>query len=71
MNDKAFYRSKRFWGCLAAIVALAGDVVANGPSSENVVALAGAVFALYGGVVAQGPLVLRAPEPPLGMGEKW
>ena len=57
--SKHFLKSKRFWGGLVTIVTLIGNIVMNGPSNENVLALLGALLALYGGIVAQGPLTTK------------
>lgn len=56
--NKAFYKSKRFWGCLATIIACAGDIVQQGPNAPNLIAVLTAIWALYGSVVGTGPLTL-------------
>jgi hypothetical protein len=56
MNQKAFYKSKAFWGCVSTIVLIVGDIVSNGVSIGNMTALMTAGFALYGRIVATAPL---------------
>lgn len=55
---KTFWKSKRFWGSLGAIVGCVGDIVQQGPSGTNIGALLMALFGLYGGIVGSGPLTL-------------
>jgi hypothetical protein len=54
--QKAFWKSKAFWGCISTIVLIAGDIVSNGPSIENITTLVTAGLALYGRIVATAPL---------------
>ncbi len=54
--QKAFWKSKAFYGCISGIVLIVGDMVSNGVSLGNLSALAAAVFALYGRIVATAPL---------------
>ncbi len=54
--QKAFYKSKSFWGCVSTIVLVVGDMVSNGVSPGNMMALVTAGFALYGRIVATAPL---------------
>jgi hypothetical protein len=54
--QKAFYKSKAFWGCVSTIVLVVGDIVSNGPSIGNMTTLMTAGFALYGRIVATAPL---------------
>ena len=54
--QKAFYKSKAFWGCVSTIVLIVGDIVSNGVSAGNMTALMTAGFALYGRTVATAPL---------------
>lgn len=58
MTKKAFYKSKAFYGCVSTIVLIAGDIVANGVTLGNMMALTTAVFALYGRIVATAPLAI-------------
>ena len=56
MNQKAFYKSKAFYGCVSTIILIVGDMAANGVSIGNMTALMTAGFALYGRIVATAPL---------------
>ncbi len=54
--QKAFWKSKAFYGCVSGIVLIVGDMVSSGVTIGNLSALAAAAFALYGRVVATVPL---------------
>jgi hypothetical protein len=54
--QKAFWKSKAFYGCISTIILIVGDMVSNGVSVGNMTALMTAAFALYGRVVATAPL---------------
>ena len=56
MNQKAFYKSKAFYGCASTIVLIVGDIAVNGANLGNISALTAAAFALYGRIVATTPL---------------
>ncbi len=58
MTKKAFYKSKAFYGCVSTIILIAGDIVANGVTLGNMMALTTAAFALYGRIVATAPLAI-------------
>ena len=58
MTKKAFYKSKAFYGCVSTIILIAGDIVANGVTLGNIMALTTAAFALYGRIVATAPLAI-------------
>lgn len=53
---KAFWKSKRFYGCVSTLVLIVGDMAASGVSMGNLAAFVTTAFALYGGIVAQAPL---------------
>ena len=59
--NKHFLHSKSFWGCAAGIVTALGEIFTNGPTPGNILTLVTAGFALYGRVVATGPLVFSQP----------
>jgi hypothetical protein len=54
--QKAFWKSKAFYGCVSTIILIVGDMVQNGASVGNMTALMTAGFALYGRIVATVPL---------------
>jgi hypothetical protein len=58
VTKKAFYKSKAFYGCVSTIILIAGDIVANGVTLGNMMALTTAAFALYGRIVASAPLAI-------------
>jgi hypothetical protein len=58
VTKKAFYKSKAFYGCVSTIILIAGDIVANGVTLGNMMALTTAAFALYGRIVATAPLAI-------------
>ncbi len=53
MDSKKWWQSKAIWGGIGAAVGAIGDMfVKGGPTPENLMALAGAVIAVYGRLVA-------------------
>ncbi len=56
--QKAFYKSKAFWGCVSTIVLIVGEIASNGVTLGNMTALMTAGLALYGRIVATAPLAI-------------
>jgi hypothetical protein len=53
MDSKRWWQSKAVWGgAIAALGAVADMVTNGGPTPANVTAFAGALFAIYGRIVA-------------------
>jgi hypothetical protein len=53
LDSKRWWQSKAVWGGIIAALGAVGDMCMNGgPSPANVTAFAGALYAIYGRVVA-------------------
>lgn len=52
MDSKSWYTSKTIWGAIVAIVGAIGDITMNGLNVANATAIAGALVAIYGRLVA-------------------
>jgi hypothetical protein len=53
VGSKKWWQSKAVWGGIVAVVGAIGDMFTKGgPTPENLMALAGALIAIYGRLVA-------------------
>lgn len=61
MDSKKWWQSKAIWGAIIALVGAVGDMCTKGgPTPENLMALAGALIAIYGRVVATTTIKVKA-----------
>jgi hypothetical protein len=52
LDSKSWWQSKAVWGGVAAAFGAIADMIAKGgPTPENLMALAGALIAIYGRIV--------------------
>jgi hypothetical protein len=52
MDSKHWWQSKAVWGGIVAVVGAVGDMFVKGVTAENLTAMAGALVAIYGRLVA-------------------
>jgi hypothetical protein len=56
LDSKSWWQSKAIWGSVVSIVGAVGDMVQKGPAPDNAMVIVGALFAIYGRIVAKSTI---------------